>query len=246
MTKPRDADAPRRISSAARFPGSVAAFLRANPGYTRKFAHLKLPPERAYFRHRVLADWRMIRPHVAPGTRVILDIGSGIAGIDLLLHRALPESRLVLVDKSRREQDGRSYDVVAAAREFLTANGVADEAIVTLSSQADGLADALARERYDLVLSLRGLGYMFPYQTYRRVLRRVTRPGSRLILDIRRMDAGTLRAGAVIRRRFEKAGMPDESEVLAQLRGDFGRVEEIGRSRDYSRVLVTRVRPQAR
>jgi hypothetical protein len=133
-----------------RFPASVAAFIRANPGYTRKFARLKLPAERAYFERRVLEDWRKLAPHVGPGVRTLLDIGCGIAGIDLLLWRQRPGRRLYLVDKSRREQEGRAFDVTALAREFLTANGVKDRDIVTFSSQDKDLHHRLKRRTYDL------------------------------------------------------------------------------------------------
>lgn len=225
-------------SEAVRFPPSVVEFLRANPGYTKKHAHLGLPPEELYFRYRVLEDWETLRPHLPAAARDVLDIGCGIAGIDLVLSRALQEPRFFLVDKSRRAHEDKSYDVVAAAREFLTANGVAGERIVTLSSQRRDLHEALKRERYDLVLSLRGLCYMFPYQTYRQTLREVVRGGGRLILDVRRMDAGTLKATEVIYERFRQVGLPSESEVFGLLEEDFGRVEEIGRSQDYVRVCV--------
>lgn len=215
-------------------------FLRANPGYTRKFARYGLPPEEAYFRHRVLADWRNIRPHLPSNIGKVLDIGCGIAGLDLALCRGLGRARLFLVDKDRREQGDRSFDVLATAREFLAANGVRPRDIATLSSQSGDLHERLKRRRYDLVLSLRGLGYMFPYETYRETLRSVVAKDGRLILDIRLMDARRLKSSAVIYERFRKAGFPSKDAVIGQLEQDFGEAREIGRSRDYARVLVKR------
>lgn len=221
-----------------RFPPAVAEFLRANPGYTKKFAHSGRPPEELYFRRRVLEDWRTLRRHLPAALRCVLDIGCGIAGIDLVLHRALGQPRLVLVDKSRREQSDRSFDVIGAAEEFLTANGVAAEKIAALSSQAADLRDRLRREKPDLILSLRGLCYMFPYEAYRETLREVLAHGGSLIVDVRRMDPRALESSPVIHERFRKVGFPSEAEVVGRLERDFGPASEIGGSEDYVRVCV--------
>lgn len=219
-------------------PPAAAAFLRANPGYVKRHAGAGMPAEEAYFRFRVVEDWTQLQPHLPPAPFAALDLGCGVGGVALLLAREGGADRLTVVDKSRREHEQGSFDVVGAARELLEANGVASGSVRALSSQDPGLHALLRRERFDLVVSLRALGYMFPYEAYRETLLACLKPGGRLVLDLRLMDSGALRGKPVIEERFRLVGFPSEREVLARLEADFGPAAELGRAATYVRVLV--------
>ena len=226
------------------FPTSVSEFLQANPGYTQNYGRRGLSFDEAYYRLRIVPDWEQLRPCITRQSVKALDIGCGIAGVDLLLHRHLKRARLTLVDKADRRQNGKTFNLLQAAGEFLQTNGVPANHFELIDSQAPDLFERLQKRKYDLIISLRALGYMFPYDTYASVIPGLLTSGGRLILDVHVMDVPTLRSKVddVIFQRFVEAGFPSTAQVIAQIENEVGPVAEIARGSTFVRLCVKRRR----
>ncbi len=113
----------------------------------------------------IAADYKQLKPHLPADVKVILDIGCGMAGIDVLLKRLYPDAQLWLLDGDGSDpRDGwererpEAFSSRAKADELLEANGV----------KADRWIDINTREHLvaDLVISLASWGYHYPIATY--------------------------------------------------------------------------------
>lgn len=134
----------------------------------------------------------------------IVDIGCGMAGLDLFLarHYATPgPPSFVLVDKSTvsdeiyygLRQEAAFYNSLGIARETLVTNGV--EADQVSSLEVEGSEESRARIAQlpsDLVVSLYAWGFHFPVSTYVREVGAGLRPRGAAILDVRREHADSI------------------------------------------------------
>lgn len=171
------------------------------PNSARSFIALQRTgqPVEAYA-ETIAAEFAEIEPHLPRDVASILDIGCGVAGIDVHLSRRYPEARLHLLDRSERAQripygygDPSFYNSLAAARELLALNGVPSGLVEAI--EAPGLEPL---PRVGLVVSLLAWGFHFPVAEYRDRLRLV--PGAVVVLDLR---LGTGGAEAMAE-RFER------------------------------------------
>jgi SAM-dependent methyltransferase len=137
-------------------------------------------------------DMNSLRPFMPERAESVLDIGCGLGGIDLLLHRYYaPESpSLALLDRDSLspevfygyEDVAASYSSLAHAREFLEENGVPEGDIETFDAAGDGYP---AGGRFDLILSLISWGFHYPLSTYLNEVDASLAPGGTLIVDVR-------------------------------------------------------------
>lgn len=138
-------------------------------------------------------DYEMIRPHLPERAERILDIGCGIAGLDVLLHAhyrgagAAPE--LCLLDRTDvsvprygfADRD-EFYNALELSRRVLVGSGVPASAIRILDV---GRGDGVPEGPLDLVVSIASWGFHYQISTYLDEVHRELRPGGRLILDVR-------------------------------------------------------------
>ncbi|GAB4200535.1 MAG: hypothetical protein OHK0022_21740 [Roseiflexaceae bacterium] len=133
-----------------------------------------------------------------PRCEAVLDIGCGVAGIDVLLQRHYAGQPLdfYLLDKTAVDSSvyylfnprGSFYNSLAVAADLLACNGIARKRIHLLEADEQG---TLALERpVDLVISLLSWGFHYPVATYLARVTRLLRPGGALILDLRRDTDG--------------------------------------------------------
>lgn len=223
----------------ARFPAAVRRYLAANPHYTNDDPGLGGGP-RAWLLGRVSRDWELCRRHVPAWARSVLDIGCGAGGLDLLLYHALERPRLTLLDKRERVQRGVSHDVVGAARAFLAQNGVPRRDVRAVDAQSLRAARRLAEDRYDVIISLRALGYIFPYEAYRALVRTALAPGGVLILDVRLAPPRGPGESPRLRARFRETGFQPADSVLALLEEDVGPVGVLAVGRHWLRVKAVK------
>jgi hypothetical protein len=108
----------------------------------------------------------MIEPFLPSNVESILDIGCGMAGIDVFLKRKFPSARLELLDGDGKHQaaygfspDAKPYSSRAATSALLEANGVS----------CDRWHEAGTKEelKADLVISLLSWGFHYPLSTYK-------------------------------------------------------------------------------
>ena len=127
----------------------------------------------------------------------ILDIGCGVAGIDVLLyHHYGGKADIYLLDKSVLdknvfyyfEETGSFYNSLSLAKQLLVLNGVSQEKIYT--QEATDENQVLFGENFDLVISLISWGFHYPVSTYLNVVYEKMRSGGILILDVRKDTDG--------------------------------------------------------
>lgn len=137
------------------------------------------------------AEYESIRNALPPTADDILDIGCGIAGIDVYLFGHYGQTpTLHLMDKTQVDPIYYGYESRAAfyndmdlTRRFLTLNGVPEEKFRFIEAMAGNIDRA--GSKFDLVLSLIAWGFHFPLETYLEEVLRNLRPGGRIIVDVR-------------------------------------------------------------
>lgn len=109
-------------------------------------------------------DFAEIDPYLPEFADSIIDIGCGLAGIDVYLKRRYPHAHLTLLDGDGDlpvygwGETNNPYGSKALADELLEANGVRADRWVK--------ADTRDHLRSDLVVSLVAWGFHFPLKTY--------------------------------------------------------------------------------
>lgn len=120
----------------------------------------------------------------------IMDIGCGLAGVDLAISRLQPQLKFILVDQDRFENRpvygfrkvASAYNSLDETRAFLSSNGLSGSRIETV----DVLKAPLPSGRgVDVVLSVISWGFHYPVETYVKEVYAALRPGGIAILDIR-------------------------------------------------------------
>jgi SAM-dependent methyltransferase len=117
----------------------------------------------------------------------IADIGCGYAFMDLLVYRQL-KCKLLLIDIEETDEvyfmykeKGAGYSNLNVARQFLEANGVPADDIVTINPDNEDLQKT---QNVDLAMSLLSCGFHYPAATYKTYFE--DRVNSAVLLDVRR------------------------------------------------------------
>lgn len=157
-------------------------------------ARLRGAAIKAAFLANIAEEYASLKPHLPASAKNILDVGCGIAGIDVPLYEHYAgDTHITLLDRTGVDDaafsygmgaEERFYNSLDLARAFLVENGVKADHI-TLMEVVPGFtlpADA----RFDLVVSLISWGYHYPVATYLDQVYNALNPGGRVILDIRK------------------------------------------------------------
>lgn len=145
----------------------------------------------ALYEQEMRATLEELRPHLPARIEHVLDIGCGLAGIDLLLARAYPGAHFTLLDRNGFEtkrrvgwvqhvNDFAAYNHLDATDRFMHINGVQRRRYAT----HDIGAVPFPKQPFDLVISLLSWCFHYPAETYARQIRLA--PGGVLIVDVRR------------------------------------------------------------
>lgn len=141
------------INLTLNIPSSAAPYI-----YRHRFNH------RLAFAASVVADYHQLRRFLPTQAAVILDIGCGMAAIDVLLARHYPDAQLWLLDGDGDEpRNGwnaelNAFSSRAVADELLAANGVSGQRWIDVNTPEPLKAD--------LVISIASWGYHYPISTY--------------------------------------------------------------------------------
>ncbi len=178
---------------------------------------------RRAFNRDMAREYAEIAPHLPPRAVAILDIGCGVGGIDVLLHRHYGTPRLYLVDRTHMSDKvyygfadrGAFYNCFDATRRLLTGNRVPEGDLRFREVGEECRLDI--PEAVDLVVSLISWGFHYPVPVYADQVLALLRPGGRVILDVRKGTDGR-----------------------AQLEARFARVTVISETRKKERVVAER------
>jgi hypothetical protein len=123
-----------------------------------------------------------VEGHLPDRCAHLLDIGGGMGGIDVLLHRRFGGQTEVdildgLADPPEVRSHARTFNNAAVALDFLKKNGVKDAHYVW-PRPPEG-------RRYDLIVSFAAYCFHIPPTTYFDVLTQMSKPGTVFIFDVR-------------------------------------------------------------
>tara|TARA_B100000242_G_C42976696_1_gene453330 strand:+ start:164 stop:892 length:729 start_codon:yes stop_codon:yes gene_type:complete len=130
--------------------------------------------------------------HIPKGTSSILDIGCGIAGLDIILNEYFNFSKIYLLDKTQIEETiwygfkeaGAFYNSLELAKETLVLNNVEEKIIELIDAPNNGLI-ALKKETIDLVVSTISWGFHYPIDFYLKSVFDLLNKNGLVILDLR-------------------------------------------------------------
>ena len=157
-------------------------------------------------------DLALMRPHLPQKARRILDIGSGLAAIDVRLYQIYPDAHFYLLDRTDltveygTETEQVFYNSQAVARDLLRINGVPLNQVHLLDATPGyeiGVSDV------DLALSLFSWGWHYPLGAYAEAVAGAVVPGGMLIVDVRNREGEDLLLEAF---DFEAAVMVQDGE----------------------------------
>lgn len=165
-----------------------------------------------------------IGQYLPSGPKNILDIGCGVAGIDIMLNKHYTSKGIhpsfYLLDKTQVnpkvyygfERQAAYYNSLEIAKELLVSNGVEKDLI---HLQEVGEKKIFSDSKFDLVVSLISWGFHYPVSTYLDQVFDLLNVGGRLIIDVRK-----------------------ESDGEQLLESKFGSVEVIYEARKHRRILA--------
>lgn len=134
-------------------------------------------------------DYETIATYLPEKAQHILDIGCGLATIDLKLADKYPEAHYWLLDKSEMvEKSPRGfhekyffYNSMDLVGEFLCGNGMKEEAIHLI----EDTLEPLYGRQYEVILSLLSCGWHYPLETYLWFIKSHLAEGGVLVIDVR-------------------------------------------------------------
>ncbi len=145
------------------------------------------------------SEYQRIKSSLPEKCGSILDIGCGVAGIDLFLFQHYQQDKALqfnLLDKTEIDKKvyynfktkGAFYNSLSAAGDFLQSNGIPQENIELLEVSDD--YKIKVSQKLDLVISLISWGFHYPVSTYLDQVYALLREGGYLIMDLRNETDG--------------------------------------------------------
>ena len=146
-------------------------------------------PGQAY-QDNLESEFKMLEEHLPAGDFNIMDIGCGMAGIDLMIYRHR-KCNMLLIDKNEvtdgiyygMSEKPCSYSNLVLMLDFLKSNGVNPEHMCI--SNADNPPYCCPLIKFDVIISLIACGFHFSVTKYLKFILSSLKPDGVLILDIR-------------------------------------------------------------
>lgn len=171
-------------------------------------------------------EYNSIRQHLPESCQSVLDIGCGLAGINIFLsqHYNAQNVDFYLLDKSKMEDEiyylykesGAFYNSLGMAEEILLNNNIPKDKIHLIEATENN--DINTSATFDLVISLISWGFHYPVSVYLDKAYDKLNPGGTLIIDVRKDTSG-----------------------LEDLEQKFGAVNKIEETRTKYRVVAKKI-----
>ena len=173
--------------------GGVGVFYKASIALKARLFSRRIQEEYA---KELEEEFSALSPYLPQTASAVIDIGCGIAGIDVLIAARYPQASLFLLDRTKTDQKiyygmnerGAFYNSLDISRKVLEMNGVAPGRIHT--QEATGRNEVMFEEAFDVVLSLLSWGFHYPVSSYLAAVYEKLKPAGVLILDIRKGSGG--------------------------------------------------------
>lgn len=164
-------------------------------------------------------DYLGVKNALPPKVENILDVGCGMAGIDLFLyyHYRNLEPNLFLIDKEGTseifygfKQEAAFYNSFELATEFLQINGVPRNKIHIIDVSTDPFP---INQTFDLVVSFISWGFNYPAGTYIEDVHSALSLEGSLIIDVRKATNGE----SELKRKFQHVSVISEHKKHIRL-----------------------------
>jgi SAM-dependent methyltransferase len=164
--------------------------------FNRHLLEHLVPPRRilSAYMTELRGEFAAITPALPPTAKHILDVGCGLAGIDILLYAHYREGQphIYLMDKSTtdshihygHEQTASFYNDLSVARAFLEQNAVPASAIHLIEAERGNIS--AQHVEFDLIVSLLSWGFHYPLSTYLDEALQRLAPRGAIVVDIRK------------------------------------------------------------
>lgn len=179
---------------------------------------------KAGYRDKMSKEYLSIKDSLPKTCSSILDIGCGVAGIDVLLNKHYEgKPTFYLLDKTKIEKSvfygfkprGAFYNSLDIAKEMLIQNGISERCVRCVEATDANKIDIHCK--VDLVISLISWGFHYPIEIYLDKVYDKLVEGGFLIIDVRKGTNG-----------------------IELLNNKFSRVDVIYNGRTGQRVLVSK------
>lgn len=150
------------------------------------------------FSKNIADEYSLIKKYLPEKAESILDIGCGVAGIDILLSRHYNNDvDIFLIDKTtidkkvyyNFEKRGSFYNSLQISKSVLILNGVDNDRIHLQEATENN--EIKFSHKFDIIISLFSCGFHYPVSTYLdEIYRKLSNKDGILILDIRKNTNG--------------------------------------------------------
>ncbi len=145
------------------------------------------------FKDQIQKEYLEMREYLPTGVESILDIGCGLAGIDILLSKHYGQPELFLMDNSEIDKNiyygfkekGACYNSFEETEKLMKVNYIKNYNLIDIKEQRLPVF-----KKMDLVISLLSCGYHYPINEYLDYINTILSKNGALILDIREWSDG--------------------------------------------------------
>lgn len=145
----------------------------------------------------MVSEYESIKNELPITIENVLDIGSGIAGLDVLISTHYKNKiEICLLDKSSIDKDlhygfekrGSFYNSLSLAKKVLVNNGTPENNIFLQEATDDNAINF--NKKFDLIISIISWGFHYPVDTYLDEVFNKLNVGGILIIDVRKESNG--------------------------------------------------------
>jgi hypothetical protein len=134
-------------------------------------------------------EYNIIKNYLPNKTHNIMDVGCGLGIINIFLQQHYKNNlKYFLIDKNKIDlkikygfQDNyESYNDLLETKKLLNSNGIKNENIFMIDAEKQIVID----QKIDFVISLKSMGYHYPYEMYLSLLKKVASDNCTFIFDL--------------------------------------------------------------
>ena len=134
-------------------------------------------------------EYNIIKNYLPKKAKNIMDVGCGLGIINIFLQQHYKNNlKYFLIDKNKIDlkikygfkDNYESYNDLQETKKLLNSNGIKNENILMIDAEKQIMID----QKIDFVISLKSMGYHYPYEKYLSLLKKVASDNCIFIFDL--------------------------------------------------------------
>jgi SAM-dependent methyltransferase len=134
-------------------------------------------------------EYNIIKNYLPNKAKNIMDVGCGLGIINIFLQQHYKNNlKYFLIDKNKIDlkikygfkDNYESYNDLQETKKLLNSNGIKNENILMIDAEKQIMID----QKIDFVISLKSMGYHYPYEKYLSLLKKVASDNCIFIFDL--------------------------------------------------------------